>query len=237
MRPRRVSVLAGLTAVAALTAGCSSSGNLEEPQPALSTVAAPSAEDSTNEDAVTETVTKEAPAEKKTKSEKPKEKEKKCASLPKDPREQYPDGSQPGRMPAEDWEDYNFWIGQAGVENHYDPCAPVSWIIFRGGLGSTGGPAHTGASMTNGIAFYVNGEPVDEMTLFTSVENVEENSDGTVEFTWGERTRSTAEGITAYFTVILAPRDGAMVPVSGNGGEFSERWNEPRNKFLLGHYD
>lgn len=201
----------------------------------MSTVAAPSAEDSAEDEAVTETATKEAPAEKEAKPEKkPKEK---CASLPKDPREQYPDGSSPGRMPAENWDDYNFWIGNRGIENHYDPCAPISWIIFRGGLGDADHPAQTGASMTNGIAFYINGEPVDEMTLFTQVEDVTANSDGTVDFTWGERTRSTAEGITAHYTVTLETRDGTVVLLSGDMSEFSRQWDEPRNKFLLGHYD
>ena len=108
MRSRRASVLAAVAAIAALTAGCSSE-NLAEPesQPApLSTVSAPSADEAAEEEIVTETVTKEAPAEKETKSDKPKKKEK-CASLPKDPRDQYPDGEAPGRMP------------QAG-ENPYD---------------------------------------------------------------------------------------------------------------------
>lgn len=200
----------------------------------MSTVAAPSSEAPAEEEVVTEVVTKEAPAEEKPKKDAPKKK-KKCASLPKDPRDQYPDGGAPGRMPAENWEDYNFWIGD--IENHYDPCAPISWIIFRGGLGNADHPAQTGASMTNGIAFYVNGEPIDEMTLFTSVEDVTANSDGTVDFTWGERTRSTAEGITAHYTATIEPREGTMVPLSGNAKDFSGRWNEPRNKFLLGHYD
>lgn len=235
MRTHRAPVIAVLAAVAAFAAGCSTSGNLEEP--ALSTVAAPTQED-TAEEVVTEVVTKEAPAE-ESKAEKPKKhapkKKEKCASLPKDPRDQYPDGSAPGRMPAEDWEDYNFWIGD--IENHYDPCAPVSWIIFRGGLGDADHPAQTGASMTNGIAFYVHGEPIDEMTLFTQVESVTANPDGSVDFTWGERTRSTAEGITAYYTATIEPRDGTMVPLSGNAKDFSGHWNEPRNKFLLGHYD
>ena len=200
----------------------------------MSTINAPSPEESTAE-AVTETVTTEVQAEKKTQEETPQKDKETCGSLPKDPREQYPDGGAPGRMPAEDWEDYNFWIGT--IENHYDPCAPISWIIFRGGLGDAERPAHTGASMTDGIAFYVHGEPVDEMTLFTRVEEVTANPDGTVTFIWGERTRSTAEGITAHFTATLEPRDGAMVPMSGNAAEFSDRWNDAQSKYLLGHYD
>ena len=111
-----------------------------------------------------DSTTTEATADEST-EEKPKPE--KCASLPKDPREQYPNHEAPGRMPARDWDDNNFWIGD--IENHYDPCAPISWIIFRGGLGDAERPAHTGASMTDGIAFYVHGEPVDDMTLFLSL--------------------------------------------------------------------
>lgn len=231
MKSRRASALAAVTAVAALTAGCSTSENSAEsdPQPLLSTVSAPSADEAADEEVVTETVTK--PNEQPEKSKK----DKKCASLPKDPREQYPDGEAPGRMPAKDWEDYNFWIGN--IDNYYDPCAPVSWVIFRGGLGDSEKPAQTGASMTNGIAFYVYGEPVDEMTLFTRVENAVPDADENVIFSWGERTRSTAEGITAHYEVTLEPRNDTMVPLSGDIEEFNEHWNEPKNKFLLGHYD
>lgn len=231
MKPHRAPAIAALAAVAAFAAGCSPSESLDEP--AMSTVAAPTQED-TAEEVVTEVVTKEAPAEEKPRKDAPKKKES-CASLPKDPRDQYPHGGAPGRMPAQDWDDYNFWIGD--IDNHYDPCAPISWIIFRGGLGDANHAAQTGASMTNGIAFYVNGEPVDEMTLFTSVEDVSVNSDGTVDFTWGERTRSTAEGITAHYSVTLEPGSSTMTPVGGDTSEFNENWNEPRNKFLLGHYD
>ena len=219
----RVAALALSTVLAGgVLTGCSSAGeNLSEP--ALTTVV--------NAD-ISEGSTANTTTEHESTKAKP-EPDKQCASLPKDPREQYPNHEAPGRMPARDWDDNNFWIGD--IENHYDPCAPLSWIIFRGGLGDAERPAHTGASMTDGVAFYVHGEPVDDMTLFTRVESVTTNPDGAVEFIWGERTRSTAEGITAHFTATIEPRDGSMVPVSGNGSEFSARWNDPNAKFLLGH--
>ena len=218
----RVAALALSTVLAGgVLTGCSSSGeSLNEP--VLSTQAAPPESETATEETTS--------ADKDTKKPEP---DNKCASLTKDPREQYPDHEAPGRMPARDWEDNNFWIND--IENHYDPCAPISWIIFRGGLGDAERPAHTGASMTDGVAFYVHGEPVDDMTLFTRAESVTTNPDGAVEFIWGERTRSTAEGITAHFTATIEPRDGSMVPVSGNGSEFSARWNDQHAKFLLGH--
>lgn len=217
----RVAALALSTVLAGgVLTGCSSSGeSLNES--AMTTVAA------ADEGASTQSSSAQPSSEEKPAPDK------KCSSLPKDPREQYPDHESPGRMPARDWEDNNFWIND--IENHYDPCAPISWIIFRGGLGDAERPAQTGASMTDGIAFYVHGEPVDDMTLFTRIESVTTNPDGAVEFIWGERTRSTAEGITAHFTATIEPRDGSMVPVSGNGSEFSARWNDPKAKFLLGH--
>lgn len=218
-------LVAALGTATLLLSGCSQADQLSEPP--LNTV---SEAPETSLEPVTETVTT-APDRN---AEQDRD-DKKCASLPKDPHEQYPDGSQPGRMPATSGSGRNFWIGQRGVENRYDPCATVSWIIFRGGLGDSEGPAFTGASMTNGIAFYIHGEPVQDMALFTSVENVERLDDDTVSFTWGERTRSTADGITAHYTVELNAEGNQMVAVSGDVSEFNRMW--PGEQYMLGHYD
>lgn len=158
-----------------------------------------------------------------------------CAALPKDPREQYPTGTAPGRMPNVDGTDYNYWI--ADIENHYDPCAPVSWIIFRGSLGDERGPAGTGASITDGIAFYINGKPDGEMRTFTSIENVALASPDTVVMTWGERTGATAEGITAHYSVTLEADPGGIQAIGGEMLEFTDRWYSPYGMYMLGTYD
>lgn len=158
-----------------------------------------------------------------------------CASLPNDPKTMYPSGSAPGRMPNVDGTDFNYWI--ADIDNHYDPCAKLSWIVFRGSLGDERGPAGTAASINDGVAFYVNGTPDGEMRIFTSVDGISQTGDDTVTLSWGERTRSTAEGITAHYSVTLKAESGSVVPVSGDVAEFNELWYSSYGAYLLGSYD
>ena len=235
MRSRRASVLAAVAAVAVLTAGCSSE-NLAEPesQPAMSTVSAPSADNGADDDVVTETVTNEAPAE-KTKSQKPKKKDKKCASLPKDPRDQYEDGSAPGRMPqvGDNPYDTHYWI--ENIDNLYDPCAPVSWIIFYGGRGGIDGPANTGASVSQGIAFYINGEPDGEMRTFRQINNVSLDGD-TISFDWHERQQDLMGSVKLENSVTLAYDNGHIEAVDGDVDAFNQYWHG-QDQYMLGHYD
>lgn len=157
-----------------------------------------------------------------------------CGTPPNDPREAYPAGSAPGRMPADDGSDFNYWIED--IDNAYDPCAPLSWIVFRGSLGDEHRPAGTGASIADGLAFYVNGAPAQDMAAVDKIESVTPTPDGGVDLAWGERTGATAEGITAHYTVHLRNDGGAVVPVSGNIDEFNRWWNYPVH-YLLGTYD
>lgn len=201
----------------------------------MSTVAAPSAEESAEDEAVTETVTKDAPAEKeekKKKEEKPKEK---CASLPKDPREQYPDGEAPGRMPrtGDNPSDTHYWIED--IDNFYDPCAPVSWIIFYGGRGSINGPANTGASVSQGIAFYLNGEPDGEMRTFRQINNVSLEGD-TISFDWHERQQDLMGSVKLENSVTLAYDNGHIEAVDGDVDAFNQYWYG-QDQYMLGHYD
>lgn len=157
-----------------------------------------------------------------------------CDTPPNDPREAYPSGTAPGRMPADDGSDFNYWIED--IDNAYDPCAPLSWIIFRGSLGDEHRPAGTGASIADGLALYVNGAPAQDMAAVDKIESVTPTPDGGVDLAWGERTGATAEGITTHYTVHLLNDGGAVVPVSGNIDEFNRWWNYPVH-YLLGTYD
>ena len=157
-----------------------------------------------------------------------------CDTPPNDPREAYPAGSAPGRMSADDGSDFNYWIED--IDNAYDPCAPLSWIVFRGSLGDEHRPAGTGASIADGLALYVNGAPAQDMAAVDKIESVTLTPDGGVDLAWGERTGATAEGITAHYTVHLRNDGGAVVPVSGNIDEFNRWWNYPVH-YLLGTYD
>ena len=44
-----------------------------------------------------------------------------CTELPNDPRKVYASGTAPGRMPADDGSDFNYWI--ADIDNSYDPVS------------------------------------------------------------------------------------------------------------------
>ena len=216
----------------------------------MNTVAAPSPADAAEDGVVTEVVTREAAPDKdsddsgksgssgKSRSSDKSNKKKgsgSCASLPKDPRDQYADGTAPGRMPVvEPNSDYNYWI--ADIENHYDPCAEVSWVLFHGETGSPEGPAMTAGARADGVAFYINGEPDGEMRLLTSIEDISVDGD-TIELSWGERTSYTADGITAHYSVTLSAASGRIEAVDGEVGKFNDRWNEPSFQYMLGTYD
>ena len=184
--------------------------------------AAPSPSDSTDE------------ADETTTQQQEKGKDRECAELPNDPRTVYASGTAPGRMPADDGSDFNFWIGD--IENSYDPCATISWIIFRGSMGDVEGPAGTGASIADGLALYVNGLPAKDMSVFDKVESITQVSDNQVDFTWGERSRSTAEGITAHHTVRLQAQGDTIAPISGEVEEFNKMWVDLPS-YQLGTYD
>ena len=172
--------------------------------------------------------------EKATTQQQEKGKDRECAELPNDPRTVYASGTAPGRMPADDGSDFNFWI--ADIDNSYDPCATISWIIFRGSLGDVEGPTGTGASIADGLALYVNGAPAKDMSVFDRVESVTPVSDNQVDFTWGERSRSTAEGITAHHTVRLQAQGDTVEPISGEVEEFNKMWVDLPS-YQLGTYD
>lgn len=160
-----------------------------------------------------------------------------CANLPKDPRQVYATGTAPGRMPAVDVDSVinNYWISD--IENSYDPCAPISWIVFHGQNGSAEGPGQTGASVNDGLALYANGVPANEMVEFERVESVTPVGGNAVELTWGERTQGTAAGVTEHFTVRIEADGTSVRAVSGDADRFNTYWNDSRLQFQLGTYD
>lgn len=176
---------------------------------------------------------KDATSPERTSSKAPRPRD--CASLPKDPRDMYPDGSAPGRMPAVSNGDYNFWIDD--IENAYDPCAPISWIVFRGQLGDVNGVAGTAGSITDGIAIYVDGVPDGEMRIFGRIDDVYLDGDDTLRLRFSERTRSTAEGFTGNYDVTLEAEGGRVTAVSGDQGAFYDRWDDGTSAYMLGTYD
>lgn len=157
-----------------------------------------------------------------------------CAQLPKDPREAYPSGTAPGRMPADDGSDYNYWIDD--IDNAYDPCAPLSWIVFRGSLGDEHSHAGTAASIADGLALYINGEPAREAKLFGRIDNITPLENGGATFEWSERGQYTADGYVNHYSAELRVIDGAVTAVAGDTAKFHEWWDYPVS-YLLGTYD
>lgn len=182
---------------------------------------------------VTETPTEEAPEQPNDNKGKDSSTDSECADLPNDPREAYASGTAPGRMPSDRGDDFNFWI--ADIDNSYDPCAPISWITFNGEVGDKNGPNNNAASVGHALALYVHGEPVNEVTMFDSVDKVSRVSDDAVDFTWGERSITTSAGITAHHTVRLQVDGDSVEPVSGDIDLFNKALNEHMT-FMLGSY-
>ena len=237
---RRFSAAALLTAAVpfALSACAAQEDSSSSPAPVLSSQAPAEDESSSGENA--DSAAAPSPSEstdgdeEETTQQQEKGKDSECTELPNDPRKVYASGTAPGRMPADDGSDFNYWI--ADIENSYDPCATISWIIFRGSMGDLNGPAGTGASIADGIAFYINGAPAKDMSVFHKVESITPVSDNEVDFTWGERSRTTAEGITAHHTVRLRAQGDSLEPVSGEVAEFNKMWVDLPS-YQLGTYD
>lgn len=249
--------IASIAAVAALATGCATTDEIKDPNETA--VAEPPAEANPDEDAeggaeegsdgsgpvetVTEDIVAEDPAGDSTDGEQapgapegaPPAEGEECQALPTDPHEQYPSGTAPGRMPAvgDATGEDSYWIED--IENNYDPCAHVSWIVFRGSLGRADAPAGTAASITDGIAFYIDGVPVRGMKTFTAVKGVSKNADDSVNFAWGELGETTAAGITDHYTVTLRIENGTVTAVGGDVDKFNEWWNRPDNEYELGH--
>ena len=156
-----------------------------------------------------------------------------CASLPNDPHEMYPSGTAPGRLPATNRPDFNLWIND--IDNAYDPCAEISWIIFRGELGDDQKQGGTASSITDGLALYVNGQPDGDVRPFTQIESLSRGDDGTITLNWGELGGATVEGITEHYSVTLKAEGGHIVPVDGNVEEFNRSWTNGKYQFMLGH--
>ena len=157
-----------------------------------------------------------------------------CAHLPSDPRQQYATGTAPGRMPADDGSDYNYWIED--IDNQYDPCAPLSWITFKGSLGDENGPQGLAGSVADGLALYVNGEPVSEAKLFGQIDQITPLENGGATVAWSERGRFTADGFVNHYSADIRPANGGIEAISGDTEKFYEHWHYPVG-YLLGTYD
>lgn len=157
-----------------------------------------------------------------------------CAHLPSDPRQQYATGTAPGRMPADNGSDTNYWIED--IDNQYDPCAPLSWITFKGSLGGENGPQGLAGSIADGLALYVDGEPASEAKLFGQIDQITPLENGGATIAWSERGQFTADGFVNHYSADIRPANGGIEAVSGDTEKFYENWHYPVG-YLLGTYD
>jgi hypothetical secreted protein len=74
------------------------------------------------------------------------------------------------------------------------------------------------------------------MSIFEKVESITPVSDNEVDFTWEERSRSTAEGITTHHTVRSQAQGDSLEPVSVEVEEFNKMWVDLPS-YQLGTYD
>ena len=214
-----------LTLIAAsamlFTTACSDSGDSGADDLAEPEVNTPIAATSSAEQKEESSTSEEAPEET-------------CADLPKDPRDSFPSGSAPGRMPADDGSDNNYWIQD--IDNQYDPCAELSWIIFKGSLGDENGPQGLAGSIADGLALYRDGEPISEMKLFGRIDKVAPLENGAAVIDWSERGQFTADGFVNHYSVDLRLTDDGFEAFAGDTEKFYERWDYPVG-YLLGTYD
>ena len=157
-----------------------------------------------------------------------------CANLPSDPRQQYATGTAPGRMPADNGSDNNYWIED--IDNQYDPCAPLSWITFKGSLGDENGPQGLAGSIADGLALYVDGEPASEAKLFGQIDQITPLENGGATVAWSERGQFTADGFVNHYSADIRPANGGIEAISGDTEKFYEWWHYPVG-YLLGTYD
>ncbi|OFT55609.1 hypothetical protein HMPREF3151_11225 [Corynebacterium sp. HMSC05H05] len=148
-----------------------------------------------------------------------------CASLPTDPRQRYATGTAPGRMPANNGSDNNYWIED--IDNQYDPCAELSWITFKGSLGNADRPQGTAASIADGLALYLNGEPASEVKLFGRIDQVTPLDNGGATIEWSERGQYTADGFTNHYSADIRATQGGVEAFAGDTEKFNDSWNYP----------
>ncbi|MGP6175650.1 hypothetical protein [Corynebacterium sp. A21] len=92
---------------------------------------------------------------------------------------------------------YNFQIR----ENHFDPCAELSYIVLEGSLGSIDNTGGTGSSLGDVVVFFQGDQLITDPLPFMmrSVESVEQTDTHTLHVIHGHASRTTAEGVTETF--------------------------------------
>lgn len=106
---------------------------------------------------------------------------------------------------------FAWWANGVALDG-YDACLPLSFLALDGMMGDDDGPAGTGASISELLVLFQDGETVSNPIpiLFSSVEEVKRNSPESITVTYGHRGGSTAEGVNEFYDVNYTLTDGEI---------------------------
>lgn len=97
----------------------------------------------------------------------------------------------------------NVWFNFEIVDNHFDPCRPLSWVTLSGANGDRSQPEGGPATVAEAVVFFHHDAPVTDPppVQFREIESVERTADNTVEVIYGHAGGANAQGVTETFTV------------------------------------
>lgn len=135
-------------------------------------------------------------------------------------------GSADSVVQVPDWF-YHFQLG----DNGYDSCSKLSYVVLNGSNGDAERSAGTGAAIADVVVLFIDGHMVARPAPFEmkTVESVTRVSDSEIQVVYGHAGRSTAEGVTDYFTFNFFVDNGVL---SGRG-ELPEHIDTHMRLYLL----
>ncbi len=97
----------------------------------------------------------------------------------------------------------NVWFNFEVVDNHFDPCLPLSWITLSGANGDHLQPEGNRASAAASVIFFHYDTPVTTPppVQFHQIRAAERLSADSISITYGHAGGATAHGMTETFTV------------------------------------
>lgn len=110
------------------------------------------------------------------------------------------------------------WWAEGVALDGYDACEPLSYLALDGMVGDNNGPTGTGASISELLVLFADGETVSNPIpiLFAAVEDVQRNSPESITVTYGHRGGATAEGVNEFYDVTYTLTDGQVEVARAN---------------------
>lgn len=116
-------------------------------------------------------------------------------------------------LPTDSENGFVFLFKPAWVEDHFDPCLPLSWAVLGGSWGDERGPGGTGGSGAVFTAFFHYDKLISDPAPSPSEEVMEAYriDDTTIRVIHGRATGPRAFGINETYSVDHVWRDGRLV--------------------------